>query len=130
MPHRQLHRKRERQVRRELGQPLSLRRRLLGGPPDARQPSGQMVPEPIDVVIGPVRGDRNDPQIGPLRELSCEQAMHECDVGMDLVGMHLGSAHRQHYIQAANTVKRSGGQTQHPTRSIDQRGQSCQQRHK
>lgn len=104
MPHRQLHRKRERQVRRELRQPLRLRHRLLGGPPDARQPSGQMVPEPIDVVIGTVRGDRIYPQIGPLRELPREQATHESDVGLDLVGMHLSCAHRRDYRRTASTA--------------------------
>ncbi len=93
MPHRQLHRNRERQVRRESRQPLRLLRRLGGGPPDARQPSGEVVPETVDVVIGPVRHDRIDRQIGPLRELPGEQAAHERDVGVDLVGMHLRCGH-------------------------------------
>ena len=93
MPHRQLHRNRERQVRRESRQPLRLLRRLVGGPPDARQPSGEVVAEPIDVVIGPVRDDRIDRQVGPVRELPGEQATHERDVGLDLVGVHLGCGH-------------------------------------
>ena len=53
LPHRQLHRNRERQVRRELRQPTRLLRRLFGCPSDARQPCGQGVPEPIDVVSVP-----------------------------------------------------------------------------
>ncbi len=66
VPHRQLHRERERQVWRELRQPQGLRRRLFGGPPDARQPGGEAVTEPVDVVIGPVRRNPMDGQIGPL----------------------------------------------------------------
>lgn len=97
MPHRQLHRKRERQVWREPRQPLSLLHGLLGGPPDARQPGGKVVTEPVGVVIGPVRHDRSDRQTGPLRELPCERSTHERDVSLDLVGMHLGCAHRRHH---------------------------------
>jgi hypothetical protein len=52
-----------------------------------------VVTEPIYVVIGSVRHDRLDGQIGPLRELPSEQATHELDVGLDLLGMHLGRGH-------------------------------------
>jgi hypothetical protein len=97
MPSRQLHRNSQRQVRGELGQPLRFHRRLLGGPADAWQPSGQVVTEPVDVVVGPVGGDRIDRQIGPVRELYGEQASHECDVGVDLVGMHPDPGHRRHH---------------------------------
>jgi hypothetical protein len=97
MPSRQLDWKRERQVRGELGQPLCLGGRLLGGPPDARQPSGQVVAEPVDVVIGPVRLDRIDRQVGPVRELPGEQATHQRDVGLDLLGMHPDPGHRRHH---------------------------------
>jgi hypothetical protein len=121
MPHRQLHRKRERQVRRELRQPLRLLRRLPGGPPDARQPSGQLISEPIDVVIGPVRRDRIDRQTGPLREPPCEQATHERDIGLDLAGMHPGCAHRRHHWRTAPTAATEF--------RVAHRGQSCQQRH-
>ena len=89
-----MRRNRERQVRREPGEPLRLLRSLAGGPLDARQPGGELVPETIDIVIGPVRHNRIDRQIGPVRELPREQATHERDVGLDLVGMHLRSGHR------------------------------------
>jgi hypothetical protein len=41
-------------------------------------------------VIGPIRDDGLDPQIGPLRKLLGKQTANESDVGLDLVGMHLG----------------------------------------
>lgn len=52
-----------------------------------------MVAEAIDVVIGPVRHDRLDREIGPLRKLPGEQATHERNIGVDLVDMHLGCGH-------------------------------------
>jgi hypothetical protein len=94
MAHRQLHRNRERQMRREFRQPLPLLGRLVGRPRDARQPSGQVVGEPIDVVICPIRHDRIDRQIGPLRELPGKQTTNKPDIGLDLGGMHLDCGHR------------------------------------
>jgi len=90
MTHRQLHRKRERQVRCQSWQPLRLLRRLVGCPPDARQPRGKVFTQLVDVVVSPVRRDGLDRQLGPLRELPGKQATHERDVGSDLVGMHPG----------------------------------------
>jgi len=57
LPHHQLDRNSERQMRPQLLQPFGLLRCLLGSPPDSRQPSGQFVAEPIDVVIGSVSHD-------------------------------------------------------------------------
>lgn len=113
MPHRQLHRERERQVRRELRQPLGLLRRLRRGPSDARQPGGQVVTEPIDVVIGPVRLDRIDRQIGPLRELPREQSTHQPGIGLDLVGMHLRRAHMPESLRT-----RAAAATEFPTSAV------------
>ncbi len=103
-PRCQRHRKSERQMRRELREPLRLRGRLPGRPADARQPGGQLLTEPIDVVIGPVRRDRLDPQIRPLRELLDEQTTYECDVGLDLVGMHSGRTHRRDPRRTGSTA--------------------------
>src|SRR4051812_42892992 len=99
MAHRYLHRKRKGQVRRELGQPLRLLRRLPGGPSDARQSSSQVITEPVDVMIGSVRRDRIDLQIGPLWELRGEQPADERYVGVHLVGVHFtsGNEHIFHY---------------------------------
>ena len=87
----ELHRHRERQLRCEPRQPLRLFGCLVGGPADARQPRRQLVTEPVDVVVGPVGVDQLDRQVGPLRELPGEQSAYQGDVGLDLVGVHLGS---------------------------------------
>jgi hypothetical protein len=97
MPHRQLHRKRERQVRGELGQPFTFFRRLADSPPDPGHAGGQVVTKPIDVVISPVRGNLIDSKTGPLWELRCQQPTNELDVGLDLIGMHLCGAHPRHH---------------------------------
>lgn len=78
---------------RELRQPLRLLCCLAGSPLSARQPNGQVVTEPVDVMIGPVRRDRTDRQIGPLWELRDEQPAYESCVGVYLVGVHLFSCH-------------------------------------
>ncbi len=52
-----------------------------------------MLTEPKDVVIGAVRRDRFDRQIGPLRELPREQVTYERDVGVDLIGVHPRCGH-------------------------------------
>lgn len=89
---RQLHWQGEREMWRELRQPLRFLRRLLRGPSDTRQARGQVLTKAVDVVVGAVRRDGIDRQIGPARELPCEQATDERDVGLDLAGMHHGRA--------------------------------------
>lgn len=64
-----------------------------GSPRQARR---QLVPQPVDVVIGPVRRDRMNRQPGPRGELACEQPVYERGIGLDLVGMHSGRAHSRH----------------------------------
>ena len=93
MSHRELHRHRERQVRCEPRQPLRLLLGLAGGPTDAREAGDETLAQSVDVVVGPVRGNRADRQIDPSRELIREQATHQCDVGVDLVGVHPGCGH-------------------------------------
>lgn len=41
---------------------------------------------------------------GPLLEVSCEHARHERNVGLDLVGMHLGCDQRRHDRRTARTT--------------------------
>jgi hypothetical protein len=88
MPHRYRHRQGKRHVGCELRQPLGFLRRLRRRPRDAWQPHGQLLTQPVNVVVGPVRGDQLDRQLGPLRELAGEQAADERRVGRDLIGMH------------------------------------------
>ena len=60
-------------------------RRHAGFPADPRQPDGEVVAEPVDVVVGPLRDDRLHGQARPPRELPREQAVDERGVGRDLV---------------------------------------------
>ena len=87
VPSHQLDGKRDRQVWGELGQPLRFGGSLPGRPADTRQPSGQVVAKPVDVVVGPVGLDRVDRQVGQVRELPGQQASHERDVGVGLLGI-------------------------------------------
>jgi hypothetical protein len=84
---RQRHRHRQRQVRGQLRQPPHLLGGLTGRPSDARQPDRRVLTQAVDVVIGPVRIDRDDRRAGPVRELAGQQAAHQRHVGVDLVGV-------------------------------------------
>ena len=61
---------------------------------ESGQGSGKRVTERVEDVIGPVGRDRLERKLGPLWELADEQAIHEREVGLDLVGMHLALFHR------------------------------------
>ena len=66
-------RDRQRQPRREHGQPALLLRDLPGVPVAAGQPDAELRPEPERPVVPAVELDRRDRQLRPLRELAVDQ---------------------------------------------------------
>lgn len=59
----------------------------------ARESHGHVLAEPVDSVDRPGGVDQVDGKACPLGKLIGEQPTHERYVGVDLVDMHLRSAH-------------------------------------
>ena len=58
------------------------------GPFAARQPHGELVPEPEDRVDGPAGLDPAERKVGPVGELLGEEPPNERLVEVELVGVH------------------------------------------
>src|SRR5207247_2401962 len=56
---------------------------------------GQLVPEPVDRVVGPEEGNGRDREAGPVRKLPGDQPSDEGDVDVHLVGVHPARGHRR-----------------------------------
>ena len=79
----------QRQARREPRQPVALRLQIPGPPGHARQPSVQVVAQPVDGVHRPGGPERSHLPPGQPRELRGHQPANELGIDVGLVVVHL-----------------------------------------
>jgi len=71
---------------------------LVDRPVDDRQPGDQVLPDPIQRMIGSRLLDGTDGQGRPVRELALKKAPHQTVRRLDLTVVHLRGTHETHIL--------------------------------
>ena len=90
LPDGEWHGQRDGDVRSQHGQPAVVGARLVHRPADDRQPGHEVVPQAVEVVVGPELLDAAHRQVCPRGELVGHQARRQRHRGVDLVRVQPG----------------------------------------